>query len=174
MGSQDLRRVCEQRVRELELPVSSPFRPEQWCEALAQRRGKPITIALISSGRDGYACGVWVATAAMDIILVEKAATPQHQDHIIAHELGHMVFDHYGVVEPSHALLSELLPNLNPTLVQRVLGRNAYTEREEQEAEVFASVLMIGVPRTDAVGGVAEEQVSRFASALEPGGQWHG
>jgi hypothetical protein len=183
MGSQNLRQVCAQRLRELGVPVPVPFHAEQWCAALARKRGRPILIQRLAAGYEGFACGVWVATETTDMILVEQAATPQHQEHIIAHELGHMAFDHYGDVETTSELLGTLLPHLNPALVRRVLGRNAYTAREEQEAEVFASMLMIDAPRGTAqkagaagsgAGGRDVDEVDRFASALEPGGVWHG
>ncbi len=130
----------------------------------------------MSASRGGAACGIWVATEATDIILVEKAASVAHQDHIIAHELGHMAFDHYGTLAMSASQLGELLPNLAPALVRRVLGRNAYKAREEQEAEVFASVVMSRLAwegRAGATGdGPEDGEVNRFASALEPDGMW--
>ena len=178
MDTHDLRDVCARRLRELDVPVTVPFHAEQWCAAFARKRDRPILIRPVAAGCEGFACGVWVATGTADIILVERATTPQHQDHIIAHELGHMVFDHYGDLAATSDLLGTLLPHLDPALVRRVLGRNAYTAVEEREAEVFASVLMMGAPAVDASRpGAADpdiEQVNRFASALEPGGAWYG
>lgn len=174
-GSRDLRAACRRRVRELGVAVPSPFRAVDYCAALARHRDRPIVVRLVTAGGAGYACGVWLATPTLDIILVEKAASPEHQDHIIAHELGHMAFDHYGALEPQHGALSVLVPSLDPALVQRVLGRNAYTAQEEQEAEVFASVLMTMARRpANGAGSAGMEQVDRFASALEPDGRWHG
>src|SRR5262245_12069232 len=136
-SGEELRRTCQQLLHGLGVPVVPPFRMAEFCAALAVRRGRPIVVQPVTVGGEGHACGLWVATGTADVILVEKAATPGHQDHIIAHELGHMAFDHYGNLEPGPGALADWLPNLSPALIERVLGRNAYSAREELEAEVF-------------------------------------
>jgi hypothetical protein len=174
MGGLELRKACEARLRALDLPISAPVDPAGFCAQLARRRGRPIVISALPAMGAGHACGLWVVTGDRDIILVEQATSRRHQDHIIAHELGHLIFDHYAELDSRHAFLADLLPDLTPALVERVLGRSAYTARQEQEAEVFASVLMTWAPAATTTPVDAPDSVTRFASALEPDGVWRG
>ncbi len=176
MASQDLRRLCEDRLRRLNIRVPNPFDAEQLCAELARQRGRPIQIRPTLKAAAGKACGFWVGTDTMDVIVVEQGTTRQHQDHIIAHEIGHMVFDHYA--EMADTTVAALASHLDPELIRRVLGRTVYTRREEQEAEVFASVLMSKVSRsretTSQKSPPSTSGLDRFASAVEPGGIWRG
>jgi hypothetical protein len=175
-GGKSLRRRCEARLRELEPPSAPGLSVSGFCDHLAARRGRGIIVRSMPSVGEGFACGLWVATDDADIVLVERGTTVQHQDHIVAHELGHICFDHYGTLHPTSHELGRLMPNLDPALVRRVLGRTSYTSREESEAEVFASVLMTyttaGARLPGPAGSDAGQPVHRFASALEPDGVW--
>ncbi|MER7406717.1 hypothetical protein ABT373_30670 [Streptomyces sp. NPDC000070] len=66
--------------------------------------------------------GMWVATAQADYVLYEEQTSPMHQRHIILHEIGHMVCGH-----PSAA---------------GIALRMRYSDRQEQEAELMASLIM--------------------------------
>lgn len=134
-GHRRLRRRCAAIVRDLPLPV--PFDARKLCEAIAARRGRPIRLLPID-GLTGV-CGLWVATETSDLIFYERVTTPPHQEHIILHELSHLLCDHN---RGSAALgVAELLPDLDPAMVRRVLGRAGYTSEEEREAELLASMI---------------------------------
>ncbi|GAA5042518.1 hypothetical protein GCM10023259_012350 [Thermocatellispora tengchongensis] len=132
-----LRRRCEARLAALPLPA--PFSAQALCELVAAERGRPIR--LLPMERTVDVCGMWVLADDVDLIFYERATTSPHQQHIILHELSHLLCDHYpsGVAEPDHWRL--LLPDLDPRMVHRMLGRTAYTEVEEQEAELLASLI---------------------------------
>lgn len=132
-----LRRRCEARLSELALP--SPFDARALCASVAESRGRPIHLMPMSGGLG--VCGLWVATDSSDLIFYEGTTTPPHQEHIILHELSHLLCDHYPVplADPGQARL--LLPDLDPEVVRRVLGRTTYSAVEEQEAELLATLI---------------------------------
>ncbi|MDF5757913.1 hypothetical protein [Spongiactinospora sp. TRM90649] len=135
-----LRRRCEDRLSDLTLPV--PFLVRGLCASVAEERSRPIHL-LPMTGKPGV-LGLWVATETADLIFYEEATTPPHQDHIILHELSHLLCDHYREPLPAVEQALALLPNLDPAMVLRMLGRTAhtaYTAVEEQEAELLASLI---------------------------------
>jgi hypothetical protein len=81
-----------------------------------------------------------VATAATDLICYERVTTPPHQEHIILHELGHLLCDHRASAALA-AQVERLLPSLDPEMVRRVLGRAGYSCAEEREAELLATLI---------------------------------
>jgi len=136
-GARRLRRRCAALVRDLPMPV--PFDARTLCEQVAAQRGRPIRL-MPMEGLSGV-CGVWVATATSDLIFYEQVTTPPHQEHIILHELGHLLCDHHRSPDALGLPVEQLLPSLDPELVQRVLGRAGYTSEEEREAELLASMI---------------------------------
>lgn len=126
------------------MPV--PFDTNELCAKVAARRGRPIRLVPME-GLTGV-CGLWVATATTDLIFYEQVTTPPHQEHIILHELSHVLCDHQRAASSASSALSSLggqvehlLPNLDPEMVHRVLGRAGYTSDEEREAELLASLI---------------------------------
>ena len=132
-----LRRRHAALLRELPLPV--PFDVQALCEQVAERRGRPIRL-LPMSGLTGI-CGLWIATDHSDLIFHESETTPPHRDHIILHELAHLLCDHYPVSLDAAERAAMLLPGLDPAMVRRVLGRAGYSSAEEREAELLASLI---------------------------------
>ena len=136
-GHRQLRRRCAAIVRDLPMPV--PFDARVLCERVAARRGRPIQLVAMD-GLTGV-CGLWVGTATTDLIFYERVTTPPHQEHIILHELGHVLCDHHRSPDALGLPVEQLLPSLDPAMVQRVLGRAGYTSEEEREAELLASLI---------------------------------
>jgi hypothetical protein len=63
--------------------------------------------------------------------------------HIILHELSHVLCAHAHHSAGSATLsLHSLLPDLRDDVLQRVLTRSCYSQAEEQEAEVLATLLL--------------------------------
>lgn len=132
-----LRRRCEERLQELGL--SAPFSSQSFCQALAARRGKPLQVCPATSYASPW--GVWIGTDAVDYIFFEQDTSPLHQEHIILHEAGHILFGHAPTQLADTDLLRRLLPNIPPETILRVLLRGSYSEFEEQEAEVLATII---------------------------------
>ncbi|MBA8824244.1 hypothetical protein FHX42_001573 [Saccharopolyspora lacisalsi] len=68
-------------------------------------------------------------------ILYQRVATPLHQQHVVAHELGHVLGGH--PLDPVDDL-SEIDPNGSTG----TLRRTSYNSRVEREAETIATVLL--------------------------------
>ena len=82
MNLRVLRRRCEERLRELELPA--PFDAASFCDALATRRGRPIVLQSVVAR--GGPFGFWVPTPNRDYIFYERETSSWHQEHIVLHE----------------------------------------------------------------------------------------
>jgi hypothetical protein len=124
-------------LRGLDIPV--PFDVTTFVGRIAAQRGRPLHLRPIA-GLTGV-CGLWIATDAADIVFYEQDTTPSHQEHIVLHELSHVLCDHYPVSMNLAAQAEELLPSLDPALVRRVLGRAGYSTDEEREAEMLATLI---------------------------------
>jgi hypothetical protein len=163
-----LRRRCEAKLQEIDLNLPVPFTIEGFCQRLGARLGRRIVLCPVDT-RTGP-CGLWVATDTTDYFLYEQATTPLHKEVIVGHEAGHLVFGHHSA-EVMHEELAGLL-GLNVALVRTVLGRTRYSSQEEQEAEVFSTVLLERAVRAVSPGRQpADPQdvavLDRVRSALE-------
>lgn len=85
--------------------------------------------------------GIWLATSRADHIVYQEQTTPRHQDHIIVHELSHMIADHRSD-EDDDDLLHMLYPSLAPEAVRRALRRTSYDTAQEHEAETVATIIL--------------------------------
>ena len=113
---------------------------------------------------------MWVAASSADLIFYEEHTSPLHQDHIIAHELGHMLSAHSGTCLMSEADAAERAPDLTPQTLSHLLTR-VTTGSDEYEAELIAVLLMsAATTRPPAVqpgaSGRAADQAIRLASLL--------
>lgn len=140
---QKLWRRCESLVLELEKSVGLPvsLAPEQFLDRLAEHRGRPIELRPFAQADvpDGI-CGLWIDRADRDIIGFPTEA--RHGLHIVMHEIGHMLAKHRGRAAVGAPQLSRFMPDLDPAMVRAVLGRSVYSEVEEREAELIASLIM--------------------------------
>ena len=138
----NVRRECRGLLKDLALP-SRPT-TDTLLDAVAARRGRPLR--LLDKDGLGDVCGAWISTAVCDYVFVDALATGLHREHIVAHELGHVAFDHGGPRVLADDAIVELLPDLDPAVVLKVLGRQSYGTLPEQQAEVFASLILSGPP----------------------------
>jgi hypothetical protein len=84
--------------------------------------------------------GAWIRAPGADIIVYERNTTRLHQEHIALHELSHIICGHETPILHSE-LASQLFPDLRPDVVRGVLQRQSYSNEEELEAEIQASVI---------------------------------
>ncbi|WP_370420634.1 hypothetical protein AB8O64_20990 [Streptomyces sp. QH1-20] len=139
----ELRRVrqrCESVLDALDLP--RPFTMNALLDHLSRRRDRPVVVQpLPGVGGPGAPCGLWLATGTTDYICFEPSTSPLHREQIIFHECAHVLFGHrLGADLPG---IGELLPDLGPSLIRRALGRTTYTNTQEAEAEMLASLLSL-------------------------------
>ncbi|MEU5128555.1 ParH-like protein [Streptomyces mobaraensis] len=137
-------RRCRALADGLELPV--PFDAAELAERIARRRGRPIDL-MPADWRSGLPCGLLISADQADYIVYVADTPPLHREHILVHELAHLLCEHHG--SPS----GTLLPHLPSALVGRVLGRTAYSEPQEEEAELLASLILQRAVWTESATG---------------------
>lgn len=138
MKERELRRRCKRELRALD--IQPPLRVEQLCQRLGERRGRPIRLVPYSLPVPGP-FGLWIAVDAADIIVYQRETTKSHQDHIILHEVGHILADHRSDEEDDD-LWRTTLPHLSPGVIKRALRRTSYDEQHEREAELVATIIL--------------------------------
>jgi hypothetical protein len=134
----ELRQRCQKIIDELELPEQ--FSVRDLVQSLGQRRGRPMHLIPLRLPA-GAPCGAWFSTGDFDAIFYEADTSPLHQEHIISHELGHILFGHGASATIDADIARQLLPDLDPRLVRRLLCRTTYSAVEEQQAEIIASLI---------------------------------
>jgi hypothetical protein len=132
-----LRRRYDAIVRNLDLPV--PFDVRALAADLAARRGRPLILSPVVKWPGPS--GLWVASPAADYIFYEQATSALHQQHIILHELSHLLCGHTPVTVAETGVPRLLFPGIRPDAVERLLRRTGYSATDEQEAELVASLI---------------------------------
>ncbi|MFD7099542.1 hypothetical protein [Streptomyces xanthophaeus] len=155
-----------------DLDIPHPLDVERLCASISEQRGRPLHLLPLPEavGAEAGVCGLWLGLGDADIVFYEAATSRVHQTHIILHELAHMLLDHgrLGVDDDDDgsgsgsedgggsglALLAGLFPDLDPSMVNRMLarGRTDYSAVEEQQAELLATLISSHRP-TVAVAG---------------------
>ncbi len=143
-GNEDRRRMrrhCARLVRDIKVPV--PFDAEALCREVGDRIGEPIHLLPVAMPADGPS-GLVISGSRAHYLCYDSGTRPLHQQHIIAHELGHLIAGHTtGHVEDTEPATPALLSTLDPVVVRQALARDAgYDRREEVEAEIIAELLL--------------------------------
>lgn len=150
MNERLLRRRCRRLLNELD--IRPPLDVFELCRRVGERRGKPIRLLEHSIPVPGP-FGVWISTRPADYILYQKETSKPHQNHIILHELGHLLAGHesdpcdddllaglYPDMSPES--LRKRYPDLEPDAVRRALRRTSYDTEQEREAETTATIIL--------------------------------
>ncbi|RZQ59599.1 ImmA/IrrE family metallo-endopeptidase [Amycolatopsis suaedae] len=152
-----LRRQCEARLAALNIPEGLTV--TELCAHIGKQRGRAIQ--LVSTKMEASnPCGIWVAAADTDFVFYDAETSKPHQEHIIVHELGHMICGHRGNGELDDDTARLFFPDLDPDLVRSYLKRTSYANDQELEAELMASAILEKIDR---------ESRRRETPALEPG-----
>ncbi|MBV6759779.1 hypothetical protein KV605_25370 [Rhodococcus opacus] len=141
--SNHLRRI----VAEMGIPV--PWNRDQLIGSVAARRGRPIHLVPVSHALvQGGHSGLWLARADDDVILYATGMSDVHATHIICHELAHMELGHdrdaVGDTSVDSTVLSAAAPSVDTAGVVKMLGRSNYSNDQEYEAELLATLIMAG------------------------------
>ncbi len=144
MNLRQLRRYCAAKVETLDLP--SPFDVREFCRSLERSRARKIHL-IPRALPTGSPSGLCVSTSTSDYVFYEAQTSELHQEHIIVHELGHLICEHHAPFVSRGEVSQMLLPDLDPSMVHRVLGRTCYPVWAEQEAEMIASLILARVER---------------------------
>jgi hypothetical protein len=148
MRSLTLHRRCQKLAEQTRLP--QPFSIASFRDQVVAYRERPLYLhALPLDAGTAGTCGLWLATTEDDHIFYEQHTSTLHQEHIVLHEFSHMLFDHHPVEEADDGnALRAVLPDLDPRLINRLLGRTNYSTRQEREAELLASLLRTEADRS--------------------------
>lgn len=165
-----LRRQARARLEGLDVP--EPFDLTAWCARVARRRGRPIVLHPVASPPG--VCGMWVAVDGQDHVFFERDTTALHRDHIVLHELSHMLCEHRSAALDADGWAVRLLPDIDPETVRRVLRRAVYSDEEEREAEVLATLITERAVRGPHLAAAAADEVAvlqrRLGAALAVNG----
>lgn len=159
-----LREQCSRRIAELNL--ENPRDIQGLCDQLVELRQRPIKLVPIPTPAS-HPCGMWVAAQDEDLIFFDANTTSAHQEHIILHELGHIICCHRGANELDDASARTLFPNLDPNIVRDMLMRATYDDVQEQEAEITAYLLSEMLTETSARGRQAPPEAEDALDRIE-------
>ncbi|MFJ4649654.1 hypothetical protein ACIP5Y_00095 [Nocardia sp. NPDC088792] len=166
MSERELRRRCRRLLNELE--IQPPLDVVTLCQRVGEQRGRPIRLVPHPIPIPGP-FGAWIATKRADYILYQQETTRAHQDHIILHELGHLLAGHC-TDEQDDNLIRQLNPSsvLSPDIVRRALRRTSYDTAEEREAEMVATIILEWASVLDRVTpqSTSHESVRRLGASL--------
>ncbi|MFI6444105.1 ParH-like protein [Kitasatospora sp. NPDC050543] len=161
------------------LSLPEPFDLVALAVVLSERLGRPVEFVPLRAGGFGP-CGVLVSTERAEYIGYPDDTSLLHQRHIVLHEVGHLLYGHGDGTGLAPATARTLLPNLSDELVRRVLGRSAYSEVQEREAELFASLVLHRAgargapePAVAAADAGAAETVARLGSLFDVPARGH-
>lgn len=148
--SRTAERDLHHRIREglRELGVQPPLDVEELCRALGRKRGRPIVLKPAPLTPPGPS-GLWLDTPGVDFILYQQETSRLHQEHIILHEVGHILVSGDGDADGPEQQVddfvddwSALIPSLDPKLIRRVARRCSYDDGEECSVELVATIVL--------------------------------
>ncbi|GAA4537000.1 M78 family metallopeptidase domain-containing protein [Amycolatopsis samaneae] len=142
MVGKQIRNRCRALVDAVD--VTMPFTARSLCGILARQRGRKLYVHPLppDMNDEGTPCGVWLATDTADHIFFEEHTSPFHQEHIIMHELAHMICGHTIADLPAELDAQILDDSADPQEIQQILLRTNYSTAQEQEAELVATLLL--------------------------------
>jgi hypothetical protein len=136
----ELRARCHLRVDDLlhHTGLPCPWDINQFLDRLERHRGRDIDLCALT-WHPGLSCGAWLPRPDHDVIAYPTNTSGFHQDHIILHEVGHMISQHRGRCLLSQEEAQRIAPALAPAALAHLLDRSG--EAEEHEAETIASLI---------------------------------
>ena len=164
MKERELRRRCRRTLRALD--IQPPLQVDVLCQRLGERRNRPIRLLAYPLSVPGP-FGLWIAASTADHILYQLETSKVHQDHIILHEVGHILADHQSD-DTDEEFWALAMPNISPDAIRRALRRTSYDEEHEREAELVATIILEWASVLDRVAPrpVEDPSLARVQSAL--------
>ncbi|SDN06494.1 hypothetical protein [Allokutzneria albata] len=141
MLDQLLRHRCTQRLEGLRLP--QPLSAAALRDEITRLRQRRLYLHPIVPNTG--MCGLWLETERADHIFVERRTSHAHQQHILAHELGHMLFEHsHPIVDESTLVLGSgrVSSASGEDVARTLLAGSNYSSEEEAEAEMVATLIL--------------------------------
>jgi hypothetical protein len=148
------RRAARELIRQLDRHnlIPEPWDMAIFLDLVARWRGRGIKV----SGRDGdywatgpdgdYLSGLCIRLDNVDIILYRTDGGPSTAQHIIAHELAHLLANHIQSAQPEFDKPTGEWFDCGDVL-QRSCARSRFDDPDERVAEAFADLLLTSVTR---------------------------
>jgi hypothetical protein len=136
-----LRGRCEQRVDGLlrHTGVPRPWDINEFLDRLERYRGRDIDLCSVTWTL-GDSTGAWQRRRDYDLIAYPDNTSGFHQDHVILHEIGHLISAHEGQCVLTESDAQRLAPHLAPAALAHLLERS-HGDAEEHEAELIAMLI---------------------------------
>ena len=155
------RQRAERRVRPLLALVPRPWNVDTFLDRLETKRDEPIDVVAVEY-QPGAPSGAWQLREGRHLIAYPTNTSPLHQDHIILHEIGHMLFEHRGDCTLALDEAQRIAPNLAPAAFAHLLTR-VTTELDEYEAEMVAVSIITYATTSTPILYAADQRASRVA-----------
>lgn len=144
-------------LAQLDLP--DRFTIETLLCRLQHLRQRPLRVASTPPGLQAAPSGLWVGLATCDVVLVDASISPWYRDHLLFHEIGHMLCG-----PPARACLPRM-PSVAPESVRRLAASAAGTDADggfwlERLAEMVAVILDARVDRPECSATSAPQAAS--------------
>lgn len=133
----EIRRYCKRILRDLD--IQPPLRVDDLCLRLGDHLRKPIRLVPWALPVPGP-FGLWMSRLNEHVIFYQEETTRVHQDHIILHEVGHILAYHEDDGDTPEDL-PDLSSDFPHDLTTRGFRRTCYTEDYEREAELVATTI---------------------------------
>lgn len=155
IGAED-RRIAQRLYQQLktEGAIPSPWSMTEFiaaCEEIAGQRIvlSPQPLDFWQSSEPGECMtGMLLSLPGQHLILYRENAPGRYQDHQIAHELAHLLFEHDGAGNISDRQIEALFGDLftNTAAVRNILTHNriGLSTAQERQAEALADLLLSG------------------------------
>jgi hypothetical protein len=150
LSERRLRWSCRRLLRTL--GVEPPIDVTELCRRLGEHRGRELRLMPFALDVPGP-LGLWVEADRFDVIVYQSETSGAHQDHIILHEVGHIVAGHGGDAYPEEE--QQILPDVPDDPGLRRLRRTSYEATTEREAELIASIIGEGMGLLSTGGALA-------------------
>ncbi len=134
-------------VASLDVPHPPAFETvEDFLTGIGEVRGRPITV-IDAPLPTRKVCGLWVGTDTADTIVISDQLRGVQRDHVVMHEVAHVVLEHDGVNQDlaDSIIGGGMVTTLDASAVRRVLGRSRrYSEDQERHAELLGTFYQAG------------------------------
>jgi hypothetical protein len=143
-------------------PLPEPWGIDELCEQLAEQRGRELVV--YPADLPALPFGLWYDDGKRDYVIYRAGTRGYHRDHIILHEICHMLARHNTVERPLEGddgsdadVISRLVENAM---------RNRFNSLQEETAEMFASKVLKLVRRSEAteLSGFERRAVAAFGA----------
>lgn len=135
------------------LPFERPWSLDGFLAAVGVMIGTPITLGALPDAVAGErVTGLWIPNPLMHSIFVPASAEGEYREHLVCHELGHiiMAYTHTSaeIREMVGATLARISPRLPRAFVEHrdppqfCFARTSFMHPIEQEAEWLATLIM--------------------------------